>query len=196
MVMGVPLALISASTAGCGAGLDGRTDDAEVGLRLARHHAAGGVAQIGAVKTQANATDHVSDVLLGETRVGASRARGGAVDAVFDAAKTHLAIDGGWVWMRRDDLSNTHVDPLLSSAAARNGSQYAKPSNGLEPLTRSSSWGFSGRHGGVTTRRNRQDKPISRLQPPPLENFSASAPICPHAQPGDIGVPESRHKRR
>jgi len=51
VVMGVPLALIPAGTAGCGAGLDGRAEDAKIGLRLARHHAAGGVAQIGAVKT-------------------------------------------------------------------------------------------------------------------------------------------------
>jgi hypothetical protein len=126
-MMGVPLALISAGTAGCGAGLDGRAEDADIRLRLARHHAAGGGAQIGAVKTQANAADHVSDVLLGETRVGASSARGAAVDAVFNAAKKHLAIGAGWVWMRRDDLSNTHVDPLLSSAPAsrRPGSQQA-----------------------------------------------------------------------
>jgi hypothetical protein len=133
VVMGVPLALISAGTAGCGAGLDGRAYDAEIGLRLARHHAAGGIAQIGAVKTQANAADHVSDVLLGETRVGASGACAGTVDAVFNAAKKRLAIDAGWVWMRRDDLSNTHVDPFpLLRNLPRNGSQYAaKPSNGL-----------------------------------------------------------------
>jgi hypothetical protein len=37
------------------------------------------------------------------------------------------------VWMRRDDLSNTHVDPFpLLRNLPRNGSQYAaKPSNGL-----------------------------------------------------------------
>jgi len=114
--MGVPLALISAGTAGGGAGLDGRAYDAEIGLRLARHHAAGRVAEVGAVKTQSNATDHVSDVLLGETRVGASSARGGAIDAVFDAAKKRLTINAGWVWMCRDDLSNSHVDSFLSSA--------------------------------------------------------------------------------
>lgn len=85
--MGMPLALISTGTARCGAGLDGRAEDAEIGLRLTRQHAAGGVAEIGAVKTQANATDHVSDVLLGETRIGASGARGRAVDAAFNAAK-------------------------------------------------------------------------------------------------------------
>jgi len=142
VVMGVPPALISAGTAGCGAGLDGRAYDAEIELRLARHHAAGGDAQIGAVKTQANAPDHVSDVLLGETRVGASSARGRAVDAIVNAAKERLAIDLGWVWMRRDDLSNTHVDPFLSSAdlAANreaNGDRPspAKSSSGLEPLT-------------------------------------------------------------
>ena len=111
VVMGMPLALISTGTARCGAGLDGRTEDAEIELRLARHHPAGGVAEIGAVKTQSNAADHVSDVLLGETRVGARGARGRAVDAVVNAAKKRLALDAGWVWMRCDDLSNTHVDP-------------------------------------------------------------------------------------
>ena len=116
VVMGMPLALISTGTTRCGAGLDGRTEDAEIELRLARHHPAGGVAEIGAVKTQSNAADHVSDVLLGETRVGARGARGRAVDAVVNAAKKRLAIDAGWVWMRCDDLSNTHVDPFLSIA--------------------------------------------------------------------------------
>jgi hypothetical protein len=116
VVMGVPLAFISAGTARRHAGLDGGADDAELGLRLARHNAAGGVAQFGAVKTQTNATDHVSDVLLSETRVGARSARGRAVDAVVNAAKKRLAIDAGWVWMRRDDLSNTHVDRFLSAA--------------------------------------------------------------------------------
>jgi hypothetical protein len=137
VVMGVPLALISTGTARCGAGLDGRADDAKIGLRLARHHAAGGVAQIGAVKTQANATDHVSDVLLGETRVGASGARVGAVDAVFNAAKKRLAIDGGWVWMRRDDLSNTHVDPFLSSADLEANWTQRRPTISTVSLERS-----------------------------------------------------------
>jgi hypothetical protein len=115
VVMGVPLALISTGAARCGAGLDGGADDAKIGLRLACQHAAGGVAQIGAVKTQANAADHVSDVLLGQTRVGANGARVGAVDAIFNAAKKRLAIDVGWAWMHPDDLSNTHVDPFLPS---------------------------------------------------------------------------------
>jgi hypothetical protein len=116
VVLGVPLALISACAAGCGAGLDGRAYDVEIRLRQARHHAAGRVAEIGAVETQSNATDHVSNVLLGETRAGASSARGGAVHAVFNAAKKRLPINAGWVWMRRDNFSNTHVDPYLSSA--------------------------------------------------------------------------------
>lgn len=118
VVMGVPLALISAGTADGGAGLDGRAEDAKIGLRLTRHHAAGGVAKIGAVKTQAYATDHVSDVLLGETRVGASSARDRAVGAVVDAAQKRLVIDAGLLWMRRDDLSNTHADHFLSSTRA------------------------------------------------------------------------------
>jgi hypothetical protein len=117
VVIGVALTLISAGTARCSAGLDGRADDPDIGLRLTRHDAAGGGAHIRAVETEANATDHLSDVLLGQTRVGASGARGGAIDAVFDAAQQRLAIDAGWVWMRRDDLSNSHFGSFLYSAA-------------------------------------------------------------------------------
>jgi len=107
--MGVPLALISAGMARCGASLHGGADDAEIGLRLARHDAAGGLAQIDAVQTQANAPHHCPHVLLGKTRVGASDARYSAISTVFDAAKERLAIDARWVWMRGDDLSNCHV---------------------------------------------------------------------------------------
>ena len=147
VVMRVLLALISAGAARCGAGLDGRADDAEIGLRLARHHAAGGVAQIGAVKTPANAAHHVSDVILGERRVGANGARGGAVDAVFNAAKERLAIDAGWVWMRRDDLSNTHVDPFLEARRQRTASGACRQRGPLRTGSRPASRSRTGRCG-------------------------------------------------
>ena len=86
MVIGVPLALLAAGSARCRAGFERPADDAEIGLRLARDDAAGGVANIGAVETEANAADQVPDVVFAETRVRAADASGGAVEAVVDAA--------------------------------------------------------------------------------------------------------------
>lgn len=86
MVIGVPLALLAAGSARCRAGFERWADDAEIGLRLAGDDAAGGVASIGAVETEANAADQVPDVVFAETRVRAADASGGAVEAVVDAA--------------------------------------------------------------------------------------------------------------
>src|SRR2546430_6656649 len=108
MVIGVPLALLAAGSARCRAGFEHSADDAEIGLRLARDDAAGGVANIGAVETQANAADQVPDVVFAETCVRAADASGGAVEAVADAAQKRLAIGAGRMWMRRDELLNGH----------------------------------------------------------------------------------------
>jgi hypothetical protein len=113
VVMGVPLALVAGGTASRGAGLDHCADDAEIGLRLSDHDAAGCGASIGAVETEADAADQVPDVVLGETRIGAPCAGGGAVEAVVDAAQEQLAIDAGWVWMRIDELVNGHFGSFL-----------------------------------------------------------------------------------
>src|SRR5262249_4732354 len=109
VVVSVPLALVAAGTARRRASLDGRTDDAEVGLRLADDDAAGRDTGIAAVEAQADAADQVADVVLGETRVGAAGARGGAFKAVLDAAHEDLAVGAGRMWMRLDQLSNGHV---------------------------------------------------------------------------------------
>src|SRR5256886_15998562 len=124
MVIGVPLALLAAGSARCRAGFEHSADDAEIGFRLARHDAAGGVANIGAVETEANAADQVPDVGFAETRVRAADASGRAVEAVADAAQERLAIGGGWIWMRRDELLNGHLVSFLHAprtphAAAR-----------------------------------------------------------------------------
>ena len=124
MVIGVPLALLAAGSARCRAGFEHWADDAEIGFRLARDDAAGGVANIGAVETEANAADQVPDVVFAETRVRAADASGGAVEAVADAAKERITIGAGRMWMRRDELLNGHFVSFLDAprspyAAAR-----------------------------------------------------------------------------
>ena len=95
MVIGVPLALLAASSARCRAGAERCADDAEIRLRLARDDATRGVAGIGAVETDANAADQVPDVVFAETRVRAADASGGTVEAFVDAAQKRLAIGAG-----------------------------------------------------------------------------------------------------
>jgi hypothetical protein len=129
MVMSVPLALLSAGTARHRARLDRSADDAEIRFRLTCDDAAGGVARIGTVETEANAADQFRDVALTEARVGAARARCGAVEAVLDAAQEHLAIDAGRARMRLEHLLNGHGVSLLfgedglTSAAPRGPNQ-------------------------------------------------------------------------
>ena len=114
MPISVPLALLAAGSARGRASLERCADDAEIGFRLARDDAAGGVANIGAVETEANAADQVPDVFA-ETRVRAADASGGAVEAVADPAQKRLAIGAGWMWMCLDELLNGHfVSSLLS----------------------------------------------------------------------------------
>ena len=59
MVGGVPLALLATGAAGRGAGLDRCADDAEIERGLSGHDAAGGLAGVGAVETEANAPDQL-----------------------------------------------------------------------------------------------------------------------------------------
>ena len=84
--MSVALALVPGSTARQSTGLERCGDDAEIGLGLSCDDAAGGCARIGAIETEADAADQVPNVVLGETRIGASRAGNGAVKAIVDAA--------------------------------------------------------------------------------------------------------------
>jgi hypothetical protein len=117
--MSVPLALLAGGTARRRTGFDHCADDSEIGLRLSDHDAAGGGASIGAVETEANAADQVPNVVLGETRIGAACATGGAVEAVVDAAQERLAIDAGWVWMHSDELVDGHFGSFLFERSYR-----------------------------------------------------------------------------
>jgi hypothetical protein len=124
MPISVPLALLAAGSARGRASLERRADDAEIGFRLARDDAAGGVANISAVETEANAPDQVTDVFA-ETRVRAADASGGAVEAVADAAQKRLAIGAGWMWMCLDELLNGHFVSSPLSLGSRVGADGA-----------------------------------------------------------------------
>src|SRR5262245_8022883 len=117
VVMGVPLALLAASTARRRACLDRCADDAELGLGLARDDAASRAAQIGAVETKADAADEVPDVVLAEARVGTAGAGHGALEAVVDAAYERLSIGAGRARMRLDELSNGRHQSVSSRKA-------------------------------------------------------------------------------
>ena len=84
--MSVALALVTGCTASQSAGLERCADDREIGLGLSCDDAARGCARVCAVETEADAADQVANVVLGETRIGASRAGDGAVEAIVDTA--------------------------------------------------------------------------------------------------------------
>ena len=113
MVPGVPLALLAAGAAGRRTGLDRCAGDREIGFGLAGEDPARRLTGVGAVETPAYAADQVLDVVLAEAGVGAGGARGGAVEAVVDAAHERVAIGAGWVWMRLDQLLNGHFGSFL-----------------------------------------------------------------------------------
>ena len=90
--LGMAFALLGTGAARCQAGLERRCLGARVRVGLATEDATGVDAGVGAVETQANAARHRADVVLGEGRVGADRARGGANGALVDATCEHRGI--------------------------------------------------------------------------------------------------------
>lgn len=88
--------------------LQRRADDGDVERRLTRHDAAGGVAQVGAVKAQAKAADRLVHVALTQVGVGAARTHDGAVDTRLDTADQRIEIAEERLRMRAEHLSNRH----------------------------------------------------------------------------------------
>ena len=86
VMLGVAPALRTTGAACHQAAFERCANHADVGRGLAGHDAAGGIADVRAVETEANAADQVPDVVFAETRVRAADASGGAVEAVVDAA--------------------------------------------------------------------------------------------------------------
>ena len=112
----VAIALLGASTTRDNACLERAADEAEVGFGLTGHHPPGRVAHVGAVKTEPNAPDQFGHVRLAETGVSAPGARGGTVEALFNTAQQHVAINADRARMPVDDFSNPHI-PSLSVGA-------------------------------------------------------------------------------
>src|SRR5206468_8337373 len=108
--------------AGDATGIDHCADNAQVGCGLAGHDPAGRVADLGAVEAEANATDHLPDVVLREIGVGATRTACGTGEALVDAAQHNIAIEAGRLWMRFEDLVKRHVSPFVPAAGMDSGS--------------------------------------------------------------------------
>lgn len=109
MVGGMALALLRAGEAGRRTGFDDGADDAEIGLRLARHDAASGLARVGAIEAEPNATHHLLHVALDEIGVRTARTAGSTVEALSDTAQDSVVIQACRAWMQLDDLLKGHV---------------------------------------------------------------------------------------
>ena len=117
MVGGVALALVAADAAGRHTGFDRCAEDAEIGRGLADQNAASGVADVGAVEAEANATHHLPHVVLSEIGIGTTRTTGATIEALVDAAQRGVAIEAGRLRMRPKDLMESHVSPFVRAAA-------------------------------------------------------------------------------
>jgi hypothetical protein len=115
---GMPLAFITTSLAGRRAGLDHCPEDAKIRRGLTDRDPGGGAAGVGAVEAEANAAHHLVHVVLREIGVGATRAAGGAAEALFDTAQERVVIDACRLWMCLDYVLNRHV--LSSPGRAMN----------------------------------------------------------------------------
>jgi hypothetical protein len=113
---GMPLALITTGLAGRRTGLDHCPHDAKIWRGLTDHDTRGSGAGVGAVEAETNAAHHLAHVVLREIGVGATRAAGGAVEALFDTAKKRVLIDTCWLWMCLDYVLNRHVLSSLGRA--------------------------------------------------------------------------------
>ena len=111
---GMPLAFITTRLTGRRAGFDHCPEDAEIRRGLTYRDPGGSVTDVGAVEAEANAAHHLAHVDLGEIGVGATRAAGGTVEALFDTAQERVLIDICRLWMCLDDVLNRHVLSPLS----------------------------------------------------------------------------------
>ncbi len=115
VVGGVLLALLGAGPAGYRAGLDLRTEEAEIRLGLPDEDATSDLTGVGAVQAEANAADHLLHIRFGEVGVGVTRARRRALDAVLDAAQKQVTIKRVGPWVCGENLSNCHLLSLPST---------------------------------------------------------------------------------
>ena len=111
---GMPLALITTGLTGRRTGLDHCPHDAKIRRGLADHDPGGSGACVGAIEAEANAAHHLVHVVLREIGVGATRAAGRAIEALFDTAQERVVIDSCRLWMCLDYVLHRHVLSPLS----------------------------------------------------------------------------------
>jgi hypothetical protein len=112
----MPVAFITTGLAGCRAGFDHCPEDAKIRRGLTDGDTGGSAAGVGAVEAEANAAHHLMHVALREIGVGATRAAGGAVKALFDTAQERVVIDTCRLWVRLEYFLNRHVLSSLGRA--------------------------------------------------------------------------------
>jgi hypothetical protein len=112
VVGGMAIALLGTDEASLRTCFDHGADKPEIRGGLARHDSTGCVTGVGAVEAEANAANHFAHVLLGEIRVGTTRAADDTVEARLDTAHERIAILDGRLWMHPEDLLKVHVSPL------------------------------------------------------------------------------------
>jgi len=113
----MPLAFLAARATRGRTRFECQAEHTEISLCLPRQRTARRVAEIAAVQTEPNASQHVLDVGLGEASVGAARAAQGALRALADAAEEQLAVEVARARMGLHHVSNRHVgSPSLGIA--------------------------------------------------------------------------------
>jgi hypothetical protein len=120
VVPGVSLALLATSLARQHTRLNDSAYDATIRRGLAGHDSTCGGADVGAVHAEPHAADHVPDVVFAEVRVGAARARKGAVVARLDTAHTRFEIAAERRGMRLEHLSNGHGSTIVRAPESVN----------------------------------------------------------------------------
>src|SRR3954468_1579573 len=109
MVMRVTLALRGAGATRGQARLERRELRVSVRVGLAAEDAPGVNARVGAIEAEPHAASQLGDIGLGETRVGADRARRRARGALVDARRERSDVGDEWTPMRSEDLFDAHT---------------------------------------------------------------------------------------
>jgi hypothetical protein len=109
MVMRVTLALLGAGATRRQACLKRRQLRARVRVGLAAEDAPGVNARVGAIEAEPDAASQRFEIGLGQARVGADRARRGALGALVDARRERSDVGDEWTPMRPEDLLDAHV---------------------------------------------------------------------------------------
>jgi hypothetical protein len=111
VVVCVGLALFSAAPARNGTSMNDRADKFGVGFRLPREHVACRDADVCAVEVEPNAPNKILDRRLGEAGVSTCCTRGGAGEALLDAAHESFLIRDRCARMGAQYFLDSHLGP-------------------------------------------------------------------------------------